>query len=427
MNNIRVVLPEKYNLVTGDTFQLFFRGVVEAPNPFCYDIVSVCNEGKHFPRYFEFTPEKPGSHLLTISVYDADKNLLGQGKTILEVKEAKSPEKPLNILCIGDSLTSGGQWVSECNRRLTASGGMPAGNNLTNINFIGGCEKNGTKFEAYGGWKWTSFTSTSYGGIWVISMGHIRTIKDQHSIWADEDGNLWQLETISVDMIKFMRHGNHEGTLKNGTYLTHFSDAHNKDSILIEGTLPETVSPFLDQETKNINLKKYCNERGFSGIDVVYVLLGYNGLHTAKVPLREHCNTIINEAKKLVDTIHMDFPEAKVVVSGLYVPSVIGGMGANYGAKLPYCDIYGMTRFVMDLNIAYEKWTKEEGYNNFMEFVNLSGQFDTDYNLPGEEKPVNTRSKVTEWIGTNGVHPIEEGYMQIADAMYRSMIHIFNE
>ena len=43
MDAIRVVLPKKNDLVVGDTFQLFYRGVVEAPNPFCYDILAVCS------------------------------------------------------------------------------------------------------------------------------------------------------------------------------------------------------------------------------------------------------------------------------------------------------------------------------------------------------------------------------------------------
>ena len=41
-DKMRVILPEKYDLVVGDTFQLFYRGVVEAPNPFYYNIVSYC-------------------------------------------------------------------------------------------------------------------------------------------------------------------------------------------------------------------------------------------------------------------------------------------------------------------------------------------------------------------------------------------------
>lgn len=425
MENIRVVLPEKYDLVTGDTFQLFYRGVVDAPNPFAYDILAVCPVGRNYPRYFEFTPDAEGEYSLKIYVYDAGKVLLGCGETKLVVKKPVSPRKNTNILCIGDSLTAGGQWVGETYRRLTAKDGEPEGYGLENINFIGGC---GTEagYEAFGGWKWESFTSTSFDGIWVVSMGHIKTNDDQHSIWEDEDGNRWQLETISPDMIKFMRHTKHNGVMKKGTYLTHVSGAHKTESILIEDSFDEGVSPFLCKETKTIDFKKYCEKHGYSGIDAVYILLGFNGLHEAKVRLCDYCSKIIDDAKKLVDIIHSDYPEAAVKVIGVQVPSVTGGM-AQYGAKLPYADTYGMTRFSMDIGIAYENWTKEEGYRDFMEYINLAGQFDADYSYPSAPKSVNVRSKQTETVGTNGLHPTNEGYMQVADAVLRNMVHMLDK
>ena len=60
-----------------------------------------------------------------------------------------------------------------------------------------------------------------------------------------------------------------------------------------------------------------------------------------------------------------------------------------------------------------------------MEFVNISSQFDSENNMPQEDAPVNTRSSVTEKRGTNGVHPMNEGYMQIADVVYRNFIANF--
>ena len=51
MNNVKLVLPDKFDLVKGDTFQLFYRGIVEAVNPYCYDILCLCPIGKNFPKY----------------------------------------------------------------------------------------------------------------------------------------------------------------------------------------------------------------------------------------------------------------------------------------------------------------------------------------------------------------------------------------
>ena len=115
--NIRIFLPKKYDLVVGDTFQLYYRGVIEAPNPYVYSIVAKCKEGKSFPRYYEYTPTKPGQYKLTIEVVDADFTVLGSAETTLNVVGPKKPEKTLNVMCIGASTTEGGHWVAEVNRR----------------------------------------------------------------------------------------------------------------------------------------------------------------------------------------------------------------------------------------------------------------------------------------------------------------------
>ena len=93
----------------GDTFQLFYRGIIEAPNPYVYSIVSVCEKGENFPRYFEYTPQEEGKHLLTVSVYDANRNLLGSANTTLNVIIP-------NQIFLGLNLTNEAvkaEWVNE--------------------------------------------------------------------------------------------------------------------------------------------------------------------------------------------------------------------------------------------------------------------------------------------------------------------------
>lgn len=154
-------------------------------------------------------------------------------------------------------------------------------------------------------------------------------------------------------------------------------------------------------------------------------MLTWNGQNAERPPVIEFCQNLVEKGKAFVGILHMQYPKAKVKIMGLQVPSVNGGTGASYGAKLPYCDDYDLTRFVLELNRAYEAWVKAEAYCEFMEFINISGQFDSENNMPYIEKTVNTRSKVTERIGTNGVHPSTEGFLQIGDAVYRNMVKSF--
>lgn len=419
-NLIPVVLPKQYNLVVGDTFQLFYRGVVESPNPYCYDILSVCEKGKNYPRYFEFTPEEEGQFELTVSVYSLDKSLLGQGVTTLNVTTPVAPKKPINILCIGDSLTAGGSWVSEVNRRLCKTGGTPEGNGFNNISFIGTCKKDEVGFEGYGGWEWSNYLSNegeNSPSMWV-TCNVDKTVQDQHSLWQDENGEIWQLETIDIGRLKFNRYCSHKGERPSGK-LVHYKNAVSKEPINIINTYDERPNPFF--QNGKVSIKEYCKNYFFDGVEIVYILLGANGLIGNEKPIDKFCEDMAKRAKKFVDIIRADYPKAQIRLMTMPVPSVFGGTGASYGAQLPYCDDYGLTRYTMELNRAYEKLQDQ-----YVNVVNIPSQFDSENNYPSEQKQVNIRSQKTETVGTNGLHPNADGYMQIADAVYRDIIATIN-
>ena len=421
-NKIKVVLPEKFDLVKGDTFQLFYRGIILAPNPYVYDIVSISKKGKNFPRYFEFTPEEEGETELEIFVYDANRNKIGYGKTKLCAIEPKMPEKEINIMCVGASNTSKGQWVCEAYRRLTGSGGNPEGLGFDNISFVGTCKKGKVGYEGYGGWAWDTYSSTLFGGVWFVGE-HNKENVDQHSLWQDESGNIWKLETIDKGWLKFLRYNHNENAPASGK-LTHYSNATHKEDIVFGRTTPEKESPFCDHDTSEIDFKTYMERNGIDKIDAMYIQLGTNGIDNLENVTEDLCPRVIKKAKTFVDIVHAQMPETRVVIMGVMPPSITGGCGTNYGAVRPYCDVYGVATYTLEMNLQYEAWTKEEGYKDFMDFVNVSAQFDAENGYPVTEKPVNTRSSKTELIGTNGVHPTYEGYMQVADAAYRNMVHL---
>jgi len=92
---------------------------------------------------------------------------------------------------------------------------------------------------------------------------------------------------------------------------------------------------------------------------------------------------------------------------------------------LPLTDTYEISHYKWELNLAYEAWCLEDEYKDFCEFINIAGQFDCEYNYPCKQKPVNTRSEVTERLDTNSVHPTAAGYLQIGDAVYRNVVASF--
>lgn len=429
---VRIVLADKYDLVVGDTFQLFYRSIIEAPNPYVYAIVAECEKGKNFPRYFEYTPDCAGLHKLKITLYDANRNIVGSNETTLNVVQPQKTDKHINILCIGASGTANGHWVSEVHRRLTKEKHIPFGIGCPNIHFVGSCHVdtpgvNEVSFEAYGGWTWSRFTSDREGSMWVKSPNS-RTQEDQHSLWQDENGAIWQLETLQNDYLKFNRHKDHTSTRPESGFLTHYANAENQEPIPILSSSTEKVSPFYDPQSKNINFKTYAERNNIDSIDAVYIVLGLNGLNRAEATSRtraDYCKIVVSEAKVLVDALKAAFPNVKVKIVSPYPPSFTGGCGFSYGTMLPYADQYDLLHYLFELNIAYQAWANEDTYRDFVEFIGGTGQFDAEYNYPVMEKPVNTRSNITETIATNGLHPTPEGYFQFGDAIFRNIVKEF--
>lgn len=425
----RVVLPEVFHAVVGDTLQLFYRGLIEHPDPYVFNIEFKCSIGKNTARYFEVTPEAKdaGDHALTVNVRDHRDHILATAAAILRVHTVHtSPAEQKNILCIGDSLTSSGSWCREAMRRLTENGGTPSGLGLSNIRFIGTKKNAACGYEGYGGWTWGSYLAEPKAtalGMWVYGS-HDKDSSDQHSLWMDADGNLWSMETIEAGRIKFTRYNSHTGVMPVGSgTLKHYQNASHTADLVFEETVYAEGNPFWDADEGKVNFTTYCERNGFGKIDYLYTLLTWNGLggYYAE-PDGGAVASHVKNAKTLLRIFHSQYPDAKVKMMGIQMPSLNGGCGNNYGAGSVYSNWYGLCRSVMGMNLAYRQMAEEEEFRDYVEFINVSGQFDSEYNMPRQSKPVNTRSVTTEQIGTNGVHPSMDGYMQIGDAAFRSMV-----
>ena len=346
---VHVFLADRYELVVGDNFQLFFRGVVQAVNPYNYHIRIETPKGIVRPRYYEWTPgsEDVGSYPLTLQVLDHNGNLLGQDQTTLVVKAAAAPKQDVNILCIGDSLTAGGIWPAEAYRRLTANGGTPAGHGFGKIHFVGTKTKtvNGLTvgFEGSGGWTWDSYLGKN--------------------------------------------------------------------------------SPFYDSNTGKISFKSYCQKNGIADIDVLCVMLTWNNQSIPSNTYQNLDGGHFADARQLLDLLHSEYPNAKVRLMGLQMPCQNGGLGASFGAGNPMSDTYGMLVSAMHYNEALERLSNLPQYRDFVQYVDVAAQFDTDYNMPDKSRPANNRTDVTEVLGSDGLHPSTSGYYQIADAIYRALCH----
>lgn len=422
---ISVHLPDKIYAVVGDTLQVFYRGIIKAVNPYNYDILVTCSKGNQYPRYFEYTPksEDVGEVTFRITVKDNSRNILAEKACVLKtIAVAASPSAPKKIACFGDSLTKPGNWPAEAFRRLTAEGGSPKGHGLQNIEFIGALNKDGAGYFGEGGWTWSSYidagtmayrfnvnnVSSLSVGAQYSGSGNTFTIMEVNV--TDGTGNI----LCSVPSVNPAPSGT--GTL---TKISGDGDA----SVTYSSVAQDAANPLWDSASNKMSFIPYAERYGGGALDLVYTLLSWNGLEPGKT----NFDSIISKIKVFADTLHAEFPNAKMKILGLQVPSITGGMGANYGATgTGYADQYGMIVTALNQNAAYQDFANLPEYSSFVEYVDIASQFDTEYNMPSASQKVNTRSSITEKRGTNGVHPSMDGHLQIADAVYRNLMSELN-
>lgn len=417
-NKIKITAPEQYELVVGDTFELFYKGIVNVAKLDFVDVICTCSKGDAYTNKYVFTPKSTdiGTTVLTVSVYGINHNLLDTKTINLVVKaKATSPTTEKVVLCVGDSLTSGGDAPGEFKRRLTGTEGTPAGDELTNISFIGTCNSNNVDYEGYGGYMFGDYNTQSKSNAYMwVTATHTKTDNDQHSIYKDTNNVQWKLETIENGRIKIICVSS-SGILPSTGTLTWVSGGSEHTNIVYSESEKASGNPFWNETSNKVDFKSYVSARGKSSLDYVYVLLGWNGAGLSESAYKK-------QVRIFLDNVLADFPNCKIILMGLEVPAR-DGLGLNYGANGIYANYYDLIQHVWNLNKWYSEIALESAYANNVSFINIAGQFDTEHNMNTSTRQVNTRNSNKETYQSNGIHPAQSGYYQIADACWRDFHH----
>lgn len=397
-------LASDYYITNGDTLELFYRGLLNLGDYKKYNIKIECSVGGYFEKRYIFTPTSSNvgnDYPLTLSLYDDNDKLIESATTTIHCIEKKSnPSNQVNVLCVGDSLTVGGQWVTEFRRLLTADG-------LSNVNFIGTCGESPSKYEGYGGWSIASYNSSMATNdyMWVNVSSHDKTSSDQHSVYVDSNGTKWKIETIETNRLKMIRTSGSSAIPTSGS-LTWERGGNNHSDIVYSSVEQASGNPFWNENINKNDFVTYANQQGVSTIDYCLILIGWNNSYWNESITKAETNRFIN-------SLQTDFPNCKIILAGLQIPS-LDGFGNDYG-----CDWYWKEKVNFVFNL--QKWYEDiASSNDNVIFTQVSGQFDSENNMPKYQRTVNKRNSNKELFDGNGVHPADSGYLQFADVFYRA-------
>ena len=88
--------------------------------------------------------------------------------------------------------------------------------------------------------------------------------------------------------------------------------------------------------------------------------------------------------------------------------------------------MYSLRNAIIDLSHAYETLANSPEYSPFVDHVNLACQFDIRNGVKVQDRPASVRSPTKEKFCINALHPSNDGYKMIADAVYRKITACLN-
>lgn len=417
----RLVLPDTIYATVGYTRQLFFRNIIESINPYQWNIKVTGNVGgKQYPRYYEFIPTSVGTNTFTVSIYnDNDELIASKNCTVKTNAVLSNPASTKHIWSVGDSILASGSITTELGRMIKETGGSPAGLNLSNFQFEGTQGSGSYTYEAYAGKNWNWFINqTTNSNVLFTVASHDKTPDDIYSIFEDGNNAQWKLEEIvSATQLNFSRVNHNDSPPSSGT-LTYISGGTNTQDIVYSSISGGALNPFWNENTGALDFQNYATENGFQTPDLCISLLTWNGI-AAYDGTPESYEVFLTDVRTFLDQFHSDFPDAKFGIIGMNPPSINGGVAANYGdANSPYGNVFDLVKKINGMNIAYQNLVKESAYNSWVKFAQASIEFDNENNMLQIDSPVNLRNSTTEKLGSNGVHPAQSGYLQLADTHF---------
>ena len=140
LTKITAQLPTVIDVTVGNTIQIYWQAMVSNPDYDNYHFAGLSStlktEAKSLPRYFEVTPLSTVDRTLTFYILTNNNEIIDTKTVLLRVSDViEQPSVHQFAWTVGDSFINNPASTNELVRRLTGTGGTPAGLELQNISF----------------------------------------------------------------------------------------------------------------------------------------------------------------------------------------------------------------------------------------------------------------------------------------------------
>ncbi len=169
--------------------------------------------------------------------------------------------------------------------------------------------------------------------------------------------------------------------------------------------------------TPELDFKTYCNQyAGGKAPDFITVMLGTNDVFSLKEDnLDSAIDRILKNADKLIAEFQKVGPDTQIGLALTVPPAATqDAFGSNYQCGQTRWQYRRNQHRLVELMIERYGSGKYRNVSLIPVYVNL----DCENNFPTVSEPLNSRNSAKTVRQSNGVHPAQEGYLQIADSFY---------
>lgn len=412
MKDIRILLPQTLRFMRNGRqrpfqtnlweYRLYFSNVI---SPFSddWDVVVECaygeNRGDH---YYLCTYERVDSFPLTIAVYENGCRL-AEKKVEVRLCDPSYGTAPYRVLFLGDSMTRSETYFTH------------AVEQLWQIQSIGTRTKNGwIRHEGRGGWSIPMYLERFAA---EENTGNSPFLFPEGIRGEDYYGDLffWQ-QVQDPGRNNYNYDGFPYEPLVPGQVFYRDGGLYRKEEV---GETCLTEHPVF-----RFDFDKYLRRYAPEGVDAVSILMGANDLQVCSYEGSEdRCGAFLANLHTLVDLIHQDHPEVKILLN---LP-ILGGDPYHWGEQMGCRATAGQYRYHIQ-NAAHRiiaEFDGKEGEGIYL--CPMLAALDPVFGFARKTVHPNQYSEGSLTVGANWVHPCAAGYRQMGDILAASLEHMRQE
>ena len=385
------------------------------------DIDITCNKGRQYEKFWRIKPSAEDAET-TVWKIDVrfDGKLIASKTSELVITNSKTASgKSIKVLCIGDSTTAGGQYVSIVNTDY-----QPLAS--PSMTFLGTKGLAPDNHEGRGGWKFVQYAGD--GGISSVkfNMKGVDEAPGMGAVYSNNQSEFTVSEInldgkngyISARRTKGSSNPELKGKLIKVSGVGATSLAYSDISIV-------AGNPFWNSDTKRLDFKKYLKDHGYTlnADDLITVHLGINDVFNGVVS-SEKLESIKADFNKMIKEFRSVIPNINIALCLTIPPAISQDAFAISYANGQSLNGY-MNNYKQLLAFLINNYDTPEMRASKLYCIGFNHCIDRTNNFNKATMPANSRSKelIETWV--NGVHPDKTGYYQMGDALYTFIRNLY--